>query len=192
MQVSNKEERKEQEIMKKLFSNRRIGTKASLYAAIITLMLFVGATSSHAAYEFYVQITGETTGLMTTGNSIRANWLNYLPAINYTNNIGLPVGSATPTYSQVQIVAEVNKCLPLLLNSLISKEYVEIMIKHVRTNATGVEYVFDSTLLSKARIIDVKLWNQTSTTTYELMTITVDYAAINLSITGGSSFTGGK
>ena len=177
---------------------RRIGIRTSLMTAAIGLFLCCGVTPSHAAYEYYAQITGEKQGIMTANNGVRAAWRDYLPASSYTSDIGVPVGTATPSYSSIQIVAQVTQSLPLFLTAMINKEYISATMKFVRTDANGSEYVFNTIDLTKARIIDVKQWHQsttsgTSVSVNEMMTLTIDYGTIAVTHTpSGRTFLGGK
>jgi type VI secretion system Hcp family effector len=178
---------------------RKIGIRTSFLAAAIGLLLCYGITPSHAAYEYYVQIFGEKQGVMTTSNGVRAQWKDFLPATSYTSDIGVPVGTSTPSYSSIQIVAQVTQSLPLFLNAMISKEGITATIKFIRTDPGGSDYVFNSVDLTKARIIDVKQWHQTTTVANsvsvvnEMMTLTIDYGTIAVThVPSGRSFLGGK
>jgi type VI protein secretion system component Hcp len=159
--------------------------------------MLLSANSAQAAFEYYVKIFSKDQGILTTNCGIREKYKDYCASMSYSSSAGFPVDSTLPKYGPVQIVFELNRVHPRLLDMMVKREPLSVLVEFTKYNMNGEEYVFHTVFLENARVIDVRRWTgSTLPSAYEVLnlsTVTFDYVTISeTNNEGATSFIGSK
>jgi len=167
-----------------------------LVTTAVGMFLHISINRSDAA-STYVKITARDQGVLTTGCTTRKGREDFCSLLSYSNSIGFPVESSLPQYGPVQMVFELNRVQPRLLDVMVKREPLTVLVEFTSINFSGLEYVSHRVTLDNAKVIDVRRWTgntlPSAVDLLNLSTFSFDYTSITeTNIDGNTSFTGSK
>jgi len=173
-------------------------SRFTLITAAVGIMLLVSVNSADAAYKAFVKILNvKSLGILTQGCLTLKNREEFCSSVSYSSSIGIPVEATLPKYGPVQIVFELNRVHPRLLDAMVKQEPLTVSVDFMSTNNLGAEILYHRVTLDNAKVIDVRRWTgstlPSASDNSNLYTVTFDYASITeANIDGNTSFTGSK
>lgn len=172
--------------------------RLKIISAAVCMLLLMSIKPADAAYPYNVKITStKDQGVLTTGCTTRKGREDFCTSSSYSSSIGFPVESSLPQYGPVQIVLDLNRVHPRLLDAMVKREPLTVLVEFISVNLTGFEYAYHRVTLDNAKVIDVRRWTgntlPSAADNLSLSTVTFDYTSITESnIDGNTTFTGSK